>query len=374
MSVTTERPGNFSVFDHQCMAEAVRLARLGLWTTDPNPRVGCVIAVGETVVGRGWHRAAGEPHAEVLALREAGARAAGATAYVTLEPCSHTGRTPPCVEGLVEAGVAEVVAAMTDPDPRVSGRGLARLRAAGIGVRSGLMADAARELNIGFVSRHERGRPWLRLKMAVSLDGLTAGPDGRSQWITGPAARADGQRWRARASAIMTGIGTVLADDPGLDVRVDNVERQPLRIILDSQARLPQNARLLRHGGEVQVGTTRPAPWQHERVVWRRLPAGRDGRVQMGALMAWLAELELNEVHVEAGPTLAGALTAAGLVDELLVYQAPVLMGKGSPMMTLPGMEKFDQRLHLLTIDQRRLGEDLRLRLRLPPRPDVYRG
>ncbi|NDY96390.1 bifunctional diaminohydroxyphosphoribosylaminopyrimidine deaminase/5-amino-6-(5-phosphoribosylamino)uracil reductase RibD [Wenzhouxiangella sp. C33] len=356
------------------MAQALHLARSGLWTTDPNPRVGCVLSVGRTVVGRGGHRAAGEPHAEVLALREAGARARGATAYVTLEPCSHTGRTPPCADALIEAGVAEVVIAMTDPDPRVSGRGLERLRASGIQVRAGLMAEEARELNIGFVSRHERGRPWLRVKLAVSLDGLTAGPDGRSQWITGPAARADGQRWRARASAIMTGIGTVLADDPRLDVRLDGVERQPLRIIVDSQGRLPQQARLLDCGGAVRVASAGPAPWQRESVVWRQLPADANARIDFDALMAWLAEMELNEVHVEAGPTLAGALMAAGLVDELLVYQAPVLIGRGSPMMALPGMENFDQRLHLELIEQRCLGVDQRLRLRPSTRADVHRG
>ncbi len=356
------------------MARALRLARSGLWTTDPNPRVGCVLCVGETVVGCGWHRAAGEPHAEVLALREAGARARGATAYLTLEPCSHVGRTPPCADALIEAGVAEVVIAMTDPDPRVSGRGLQRLRAAGIRVRSGLMGEAARELNIGFISRHERGRPWLRVKLAVSLDGFTAGADGRSQWITGSAARADGQRWRARASAILTGIDTVLADNPRLDVRLDGADRQPLRIIVDSRARLPREARLLHCGGKVAVASTRPAPWQRDGVVWRQLPAAADGRVALGALMNWLAEMELNEVHVESGPTLAGALTAAGLVDELLVYQAPVVIGRGTPMLALPGMENFDQRLHLQVIDQRRLGVDQRLRLRPSTRPDVDRG
>lgn len=356
------------------MAEALRLARLGLRSTDPNPRVGCILAVGQTVVGRGWHRAAGQPHAEVLALRDAGERARGATAYVTLEPCSHTGRTPPCADALIEAGVTEVIAAMPDPNPRVAGQGLERLRAAGIRVRSGLMGEQARELNIGFVSRHERGRPWLRAKLAVSLDGLSAGADGRSQWITGPAARADGQRWRARASAILTGIGTVLADDPRLDVRLEGVERQPLRIIVDSHGRLPQQARLFERGGAVCVASTVPAPWQRDGLVWRRLPADAGGRVAMGALMAWLAEMELNEVHVEAGPTLAGALMAAGLVDELLVYQAPVLIGRGSPMMALPGMENFDQRLHLDLIDQRCLGADQRLRLRPSTRPDVYRG
>ncbi len=363
-SRTTDRRVEFSDFDHDCMSEALGLAKRGLWTTDPNPRVGCVLAHDGTVRGRGWHRAAGEPHAEVLALNDAGAEARGATAYVTLEPCSHTGRTPPCAEALIEAGVTEVVAAMTDPDPRVSGRGLERLRDAGIRVRRGLLEDEARELNIGFVSRHERGRPWMRVKLAVSLDGFTASADGRSQWITGPEARADGHRWRARASAILTGIGTVLADNPRLDVRCDSVERQPQRIVADSRARLPADARMLTAGGPIRVASTRESPWQDKQVSWQQLPATEDGRVDLPALVRWLGDLELNEVHVEAGPTLAGALMAAGLVDELLVYQAPVLLGKGAPMLEMPGMENFDQRLHLQIIDERRLGADTRYLLR----------
>ncbi len=346
------------------MAEALRLAERGLQTTDPNPRVGCVVAAGGRVVGRGWHRAAGEPHAEILALGEAGERARAASVYVTLEPCSHTGRTPPCADALIAAGVGEVVVAMADPDPRVAGRGLKRLRAAGIAVRSGLMETAARELNIGFSARHERARPWLRAKLAASLDGCTAGPDGRSQWITGSAARADGQRWRARASALLSGIGTVLADDPRLDVRLADCVRQPQRIIVDSKGRLPRTARLLDGSGPVTVASTVAPPWQRDGVCWRQLPAAADGRVDLTALVGLLVELECNEVHVEAGPTLTGALLAAGLIDELLVYQAPVLLGGGAPLLALPGMEKFDQRLHLTLIEQRRVGNDQRLRLR----------
>ncbi|HMA99092.1 MAG TPA: bifunctional diaminohydroxyphosphoribosylaminopyrimidine deaminase/5-amino-6-(5-phosphoribosylamino)uracil reductase RibD, partial [Wenzhouxiangella sp.] len=234
----------------------------------------------------------------------------------------------------------------------------------GIRVRRGLLEDEARELNIGFVSRHERGRPWMRVKLAVSLDGFTASADGRSQWITGPEARADGHRWRARASAILTGIGTVLADNPRLDVRCDSVERQPQRIVADSRARLPADARMLTTGGPIRVASTRESPWQDKQVSWQQLPATEDGRVDLPALVRWLGDLELNEVHVEAGPTLAGALMAAGLVDELLVYQAPVLLGKGAPMLEMPGMENFDQRLHLQIIDERRLGADTRYLLR----------
>lgn len=354
----------FSAFEHACMADALALAALGLRTTDPNPRVGCVLAQGERIVGRGWHRRAGQPHAEPLALEQAGDQARGAQVFVTLEPCSHTGRTPPCADALIQAGIGEVVVAMRDPNPKVAGRGLARLQAAGIRVRCGLLEDQARALNAGFVSRHERGRPWVRVKLATSLDGCTAGPDGRSQWITSAGARADGQRWRARASAVLTGIGTVLADDPGLDVRLPDTERQPLRVVLDSQSRLSRSARMLGSGGEIKVASTRPAPWQADGVEWRQLPAGADGRVSLAAVMTWLAELEVNELHVEAGPTLAGALLEGDWVDELLIYQAPVLLGHGRPLMALPGMEKFEQRHQLDLLEQRRIGPDQRLVLR----------
>ena len=354
----------FSAAEHAHMAEALRLAEHGLWTTDPNPRVGCLLVRDGEIVGRGWHRRAGEAHAEVLALAEAGDRARGATAFVTLEPCSHYGRTPPCANALVAAGIAEAIVATEDPHPRVAGAGLERLRGAGIRVRSGLLAAAARELNVGFFSRHERGRPWVRVKLACSLDGRTCGPDGQSQWITSMAAREDGQRWRARAGAVMTGIGTVLADNPSMNVRLAGVDRQPLRVVLDSQARLPENARLLSLPGEVKVASLRDAPWRAEALEWRKMPAGTDGRVEPGALLSWLADLEINELHVEAGPTLAGSLLQGGWVDELLVYQAPVLLGDGAPLLVLPGMEKFDQRLHLDVLEQRTIGPDQRLRLR----------
>ncbi|MEE4296177.1 MAG: bifunctional diaminohydroxyphosphoribosylaminopyrimidine deaminase/5-amino-6-(5-phosphoribosylamino)uracil reductase RibD, partial [Wenzhouxiangella sp.] len=353
MSRTTEPGVAFSEFDQACMREALMLAEKGLWTTDPNPRVGCVIAHDQAVVGRGWHRAAGEPHAEVLALQEAGGYARGATAYVTLEPCSHIGRTPPCTQALIGAGIKRVVAAIKDPNPAVSGSGFRQLKDAGILVETGLMAEQARDLNPGFISRHERGRPWLRVKMAISLDGLTAAADGRSQWITGAEARADGHRWRARASAILTGIGTVLADDPQLNARTEGVERQPARVVADSKARLPRNSRLLQSGEPVWVATTRAGTWQDAAVRWQQLPASEDGRLNLHALVTCLADLEFNEVHVEAGPTLAGALVSAGLVDEFLVYQAPVLLGSGRPMLHLPGMENFDDRLHLERVEQR---------------------
>ncbi|TVR95011.1 MAG: bifunctional diaminohydroxyphosphoribosylaminopyrimidine deaminase/5-amino-6-(5-phosphoribosylamino)uracil reductase RibD [Wenzhouxiangellaceae bacterium] len=351
---------SFSAADHACMAEALRLAERGRFTVDPNPVVGCVIVRNGEVVGRGWHRAAGEPHAEILALREAGVRARGACAYVTLEPCRHHGRTPPCTRALIEAGISEVVAAMADPFPANAGQGLEVLGRAGVRVRSGLMEEAARALNPGFIARHERGRPWVRVKLAVSLDGRIAAADGRSQWITGPAAREDTQRWRARASALLTGIGTVLADDPRLNLRLPGVDRQPLRVIADSKARLPASARLLNLPGSILVASTEQAPWTRDGVSWWQGPADRRGRLDLLALMARLVELDVNELHVEAGAVLSGALVEAGLVDELLIYQAPVLLGPGAAMLTMPGMEKFDQRLHLELVESRRLGPDWR--------------
>lgn len=359
---------NFSADDHRYMALALQLAERGLYTADPNPRVGCVLVRGGEIVGTGWHQAAGQAHAEVNALRAAGERARGATAYVTLEPCNHHGRTPPCTEALIAAGVSEVVAAVVDPFPANAGCGLERLREAGITVRTGLMAEVARDLNIGFIQRFERGRPWVRVKLAASLDGLTAGADGQSQWITGAAARRDVQNWRARASALLTGIDTVLADDPRLNVRPgDNQSdpaRQPLRVIADSRARLPASARLLQCPGPVLVASRVEAPWQHPAVEWWRLE-GEGPRLDLQQLIRGLAQRGINELHVEAGPTLSGALVAAGLVDELLVYQAPVLIGRGRPLLDLPGMEKFADRLHLELIERRSFGTDWRDRYRV---------
>ncbi len=355
---------SFTADDHRFMAEALRLAEKGRFTADPNPAVGCVIVNDGEIVGSGWHRAVGEPHAETLALQEAGVRARGAVAYVSLEPCSHHGRTPPCANALVEAGVAAVVSAMPDPDARVSGKGHDILARAGITVRTGLMEEAARALNRGFVSRHERGRPWVRVKLAVSLDGFTAGADGRSQWITGESARADVQSWRARASCILTGIGTVLADDPRLNVRLGGFERHLTRVVVDSDGRLPEGLRLATLPGPVILASC-VAPREIAGVSWWQLPADLAGRVSLPALMARLAEHDINTVHVEAGPTLSGALVASGLADELLVYQAPCLIGRGRPLLDLPGMEKFEDRLHLDLIDQRRLGSDWRFLYRL---------
>lgn len=365
VGVMTEPAGRgFSALDHAMMAEALRLARKGLWTAEPNPRVGCVIARDERIVGRGWHERAGGPHAEVGALAEAGDAARGATAYVTLEPCSHHGRTPPCVDALVAAGVVRVVCAMRDPNPKVAGEGMQRLEHAGIEVCCGLRQTAAHELNVGFVSRIERGRPWVRAKLAGSLDGRSRGPDGESKWITGKAARRDGHRWRARAGAILTGIETVLADDPAMDVRLDAFSKKPLVVVADSRARLPAEAKLLTTGAPVlQVCVSDPdkAPRGCGRAI---VQADAAGRVDLAALLEVLARREVNELHVEAGPVLTGALLAAGLVDELLVYQSPCIIGAGGGALVDPGgVEKLDQRLHFSVLEQRMVGRDLRLRL-----------
>jgi diaminohydroxyphosphoribosylaminopyrimidine deaminase/5-amino-6-(5-phosphoribosylamino)uracil reductase len=363
---------SFSAVDHGHMAHALRLAERGLYTTQPNPRVGCVIAHGDEVVGTGFHQRAGEPHAEVFALRAAGERARGATAYVTLEPCAHHGRTPPCVDALIAAGIERVVVATEDPFPQVAGRGIGKLRAAGITVETGLMREAARELNVGFFSRIERGRPFVRVKLAMSLDGRTALANGESKWITGEAARADVQRWRARSSAILSGSGTVLADNPHLTVRLPEGEvfTPPLRVLLDRQLRTPSGSHvldgsaptLLLHGAATHgMGGMDGHLARVERAVIPMLPDGLD----LHAVLALLAARGCNEVHVEAGPTLCGALFAAGLVDELLLYIAPLLLGDGAQgLLHLPVLTDMAARWRLHCVDQRMLGNDWRLRLR----------
>jgi diaminohydroxyphosphoribosylaminopyrimidine deaminase/5-amino-6-(5-phosphoribosylamino)uracil reductase len=355
----------FTPADREFMRLALGLAGRGLFTTTPNPRVGCVIVGDGQVVGEGFHARAGGPHAEAIALAAAGGRAAGATVYTTLEPCSHHGRTPPCVDALIAARVRRVVAAMGDPNPRVGGDGFARLRAAGVAVESGLLEDEARELNIGFASRMTRGRPWVRLKVAATLDGRTAAADGRSQWITGAEARADGHRWRARACAVLTGIGTVRDDDPQLTVRDVATPRQPLKVLVDSRLEVPLGARILA-GGNVLVAA---AADDAARIAALRAKGAevvvlRDaaGKVALGDLVRELARRELNEVHVEAGVRLNGSLVAAGVVDELVVYLAPSLLGDGgSGMFNLPGIAALDQRLPLRLVDVRRIGEDVRV-------------
>ncbi len=371
--------------DAQWMDQALALASLGQCSTSPNPRVGCVLIKDGALIGSGWHQQAGGDHAEVMALKQAGPEAHGATAYITLEPCNHHGRTPPCSEALVEAGIKRAVVAIEDPDPRTAGTGIARLRQAGIDVSVGVGESAAHELNIGFIQRHQIGRPWMRLKLAASLDGRVTGPDGRSKWITSEPARADGHRWRAKACAVLTGINTVLADDPLLTARLNTslqkptneptdepTERpvkQPIRVILDSHGRLPEHAKIFESDAPVWVVSTVEMPdWFAARaskdLQWHQRPADLNGRVDLGSLMNWLGEKELNEVHVEAGPTLSGALLENGWVDEVLIYQAPVFLGDGQPMVNVPTIQAFDQRLRMHCVEVRQLGPDQFLRLR----------
>ncbi|MEN5393249.1 bifunctional diaminohydroxyphosphoribosylaminopyrimidine deaminase/5-amino-6-(5-phosphoribosylamino)uracil reductase RibD [Stenotrophomonas sp. TWI377] len=356
----------FTALDHQHMAHALRLAERAAYTARPNPMVGCVIARDEVVVGEGWHQRTGGPHAEVFALRQAGEQARGATAYVTLEPCAHHGRTPPCALALIGAGVSRVVAAMRDPFPKVDGGGFVLLREAGIEVAEGLMAAQARELNHGFLSRIERSRPWVRVKLAASLDGRTAMADGSSKWITGAAAREDVQHWRARAGAILTGAATVLADDPMLTVRLAETEvLPPLRVVLDARLRSLECARV-REGGAptLYVHDAAVSPPDAADAEFASVPS-HDGRLDLGAVLALLAERGINEVHTEAGATLAGALLAGGWVDELLLYQAPTLLGEqGLPLLSGLGIHAMDQQRRMRVVDQRLVGSDLRLLLR----------
>lgn len=366
MAVPSGGASVFSALDHEMMARALRLAGRGAYTTRPNPMVGCVIARGTEVVGEGWHERKGGPHAEIVALQAAGARAKGATAYVTLEPCAHTGSTGPCADALVAAGVARVVAAMRDPFPHVDGNGFARLRDAGIEVAVGLMEAQARALNRGFLSRIERGRPWVRVKLACSLDGRTAMADGDSKWITGEAARRDAMHWRARAGAILTGAGTVLADDPSLTVRFDDATPfvPPLRVVLDPGLATIARGRV-REGDAptlyVHAPDVKPPKVEIHRVA---VPA-ESGALDLDAVMALLAARGINVVHVEAGATLAGALMKSGLVDELLLYVAPVLLGdRARPLLGGLGITELAQRLRMEVVETRRIGEDLRLLLR----------
>ena len=354
------------------MQRAIRLAHKGLYSTDPNPRVGCVLVKDGNIVGEGWHQKAGEPHAEVLALRQAGDDAKGATAYVTLEPCSHTGKTPPCAEALVEAEVSRVVVAMQDPNPLVAGQGLKRLQDSGIAVESGLMEAQARALNPGFIKRMETGLPYVRVKMAMSLDGRTAMASGESQWITGDAARQDVQLLRARSSAVLTGIGTVLSDDPLMNVRmsaeklkVDEV-RQPLRVVLDSDLRFPSGAKMLEADGDVLVMTTANVAAAKNIVDDLSCTvvqiAEKDGQVDLKAALKYLADKEINEVHVEAGSVLSGVFLQQQLVDEIIVYMAPHIMGdEARGLFTLPGLSEMKDRILLDIQDVRLLGKDIRI-------------
>ena len=359
----------FSPVDREHMAEALRLAELGLFSTTPNPRVGCVIVREGEVVGTGWHEKTGGPHAEVAALVAAGARARGATAYVSLEPCSHHGRTPPCVDALIQAGISRVVAAMQDPNTRVAGAGFARLRAAGIEVESGLMQDEANALNCGFVSRMSRGLPWVRMKLAASLDGRTALANGQSQWITGPEARRDGHAWRARACAVLTGIGTVMDDDPQLNVREVDTARQPLKVLVDSKLQLRPSAKLLQSGNVLIATASENNPGVaalQERGAEVLLLPDDSGKVALADLMRELARREINEVHVEAGTKLNGSLLREGLVDELLVYLAPSILGDGARgMFSLPELADLARKRLVQFGDVRSIGGDIRILARV---------
>ena len=372
--------------DRQRLGEALALAEQSVGLSDPNPRVGCMLGYPDgSVVGRGWTQEAGGPHAEVMALRDAQSRGldpAGATAWVTLEPCAHHGRTPPCCDALIAAGISRAVVAVQDPFPDVAGEGIRRLRAASLQVdlADADIALAAREINLGFFSRIERGRPWVRAKVAASIDGLTALPDGRSQWITSAQARADGHLWRRRANAILTGIGTVLADDPRMDVRPAPQAGQPLRVIVDSTLRCPVSARVLQPPGQVCIVTAddQAAPAALLRDLGASvlaLPApvstagtlSRPG-VDLPGLLNWLATQGVNELHVEAGATLQGALAQADLVDEWLIYLAPVWLGQGQRMLALPAAADLATLPRWALVEQTRIGPDLRLRLRRPRR------
>jgi diaminohydroxyphosphoribosylaminopyrimidine deaminase / 5-amino-6-(5-phosphoribosylamino)uracil reductase len=361
--------------DHRHMARAIQLARKGLYTTHPNPRVGCVLVRQGEVVGEGYHRRAGEPHAERNALAQAGERARGATAYVTLEPCCHHGRTPPCTDGLIEAGIKRVVAAMPDPNPQVAGQGFAQLREAGISVEEGVMRAQAEALNPGFIKRMRKGLPYVRCKLAMSLDGRTAMASGESQWITSCAAREDVHRLRARSAAILTGFGTLQTDDPSMNVRLspsdlgldsDLHTPQPLRVVLDPQLMTPSSAKMLSLPGPVLIVCSdevrldaAPLESAGAQVVTR--PADGD-RLDLRQVMAYLASQEINEVLLETGAVLAGAMMAEGLIDELVIYLAPHLMGNSARgLFNLPAIELMSQRLPLKITDLRQVGEDIRI-------------
>lgn len=374
-----------SAQDEALLLRAVTLAGQSIGLSDPNPRVGCVLhAADGSLAGEGFTQRAGGPHAEVMALRDAAANGkslAGGTAWVSLEPCAHHGRTPPCADALIAAGLARVVVALTDPYDQVAGRGIGLLRAAGITVdlaSDGPARQAAQALNIGFLSRVVRGRPWVRMKMAASLDGRTALPDGRSQWITGAAARADGHAWRRRAQAVLTGIGTVRADDPQLDVRLVRTECQPRRVVVDSRLQMPVQARLLSTPGGVLVVAAQDNPAQakllHDAGAQVRLLPGSDGRVDLPSLLRLLASDGVGELHVEAGAVLNGALLAADLVDELLVYIAPKLIGPGRPMADLPLLPELDQAPAFRFFSSEMVGDDLRLLLRRPGADDFLKA
>lgn len=367
----------FSAFDEAAMRRALELAARGLYSTAPNPRVGAVLARDGEIVGEGWHERPGQPHAEPHAIRDAGERARGATAYVTLEPCNHHGRTPPCVDALLAAGVRRVVYAVGDPNPRVNGSGAARLRAAGVVVESGLLERECEELNAGFMMRMRKGRPFVRLKSAASLDGRTALANGKSKWITSEESRADVQHWRAQSGAILTSAATVLADDPRLDVRIET-SRQPLRVVLDRRRQVKKNARVIKPPGDVVLFAGATERRKASGKTAKDVPAETFGRARiervrvvrghldLPRVFARLAELEVNDVLVECGPRLAGALLSAGLVDEWLLYYAPMLLGSDArPLTTVPPITRIAAAKRFELCETQQIGPDIRLRLRV---------
>ena len=348
----------FSDFDRAMMARALALAEKGLYTATPNPRVGCVLTQGETIVGEGWHEKTGGPHAEVVAIENAGAKAKGATLYVNLEPCNHQGRTPPCADLIIREKVKRVVAAILDPNPKAA-HGGEKLASAGVRFEHGLMAEEAKELNIGFFSRMTRGRPWVRMKIAATLDGRTALADGRSQWITGPEARQDGHRWRERACAILTGIGTVKADNPRLTVREVDTPRQPLRVVVDSRLETPATAKILEGGNTLIFSGTENTKKLKAEVV--ALP-NKNGKVELPEMLKELARRGINELHVEAGFRLNGSLVQEGCVDEFLIYLNPSFLGdEAQGMVALTGIASLEQRKKITVKSIERIGEDIRI-------------
>jgi len=361
---------NFSSFEHECMSRALTLARRGSMGAPPNPLVGCVLVRDQRIVGEGWHERVGEAHAEVHALRCAGDAASGSTAYVTLEPCAHQGRTGPCVDALISAGVARVVAAMKDPFPQVAGSGFQTLRNAGVDVSTGLCANAAEQLNESYLKRVRVGRPFVRLKTAISLDGRTAMQSGESQWITCDAARADVQRLRMAAGAILTGVGTVVADNPSLtvrDTRAMPAERQPIRVVADSHLKTSPSSKIFSEPGQTMVFCVDDRNRQSIEAVGASVEvvANHNGRVSIDAVLEKLAQVPVNDVLVECGSTLAGELLAADHVDELVIYQAPHIMGSETQAMALtPGWTQLADRLQLDVIDTRALGRDVRITAR----------
>ena len=357
---------SFTAFDHQHMARAIELAARGLYTTDPNPRVGCVIVKDKQVIGEGWHVRAGEAHAEIHALQQAGEQAQGATVYVSLEPCCHHGRTPPCTEALIAAQVARVVVAMQDPNPQVAGNGLQQLQDAGIQMEQGLLESQAMALNPGFIQRMRTRRPFVRNKLAMSLDGRTAMANGESKWITGEAARQDVQRLRARSSAIMTGVGTVLADDPAMTVRIPGVERQPLRVIVDTHLSTPPSARLLREPGQTLIMTANSDEALHTALHEAGAEIVQinddDQAIDLRVVLKKLAERKVNEVLLEPGGILSGAMLEAQLIDEMVIYVAPLLMGDTARgLYRLPHLQQMADRIELDIRDVRAVGKDLRI-------------